>query len=64
MRSTFLCLAGIFLFSAFARSATLSDNAGLKIELEDNGNIAGVELGGAIMPKGSCLLYTSPSPRD
>ena len=53
MRSTFLCLAVIFLFSAFARSAALSDNVGLKIELEDNGNIAGVELGGAIMPKGS-----------
>jgi hypothetical protein len=52
MRNTILSLAGLFLFSASVQAATLSDHAGLKLELEDNGNIAGVEMRGEKLPKG------------
>ena len=52
MRNTILSLAGVFLFGASVQAATLSDHAGLKLELEDNGNIAGVELSGEKLPKG------------
>ena len=52
MRNTIVSLAGVFLFGASVQAATLSDHAGLKLELEDNGNIAGVELSGEKLPKG------------
>ncbi|MCX7012026.1 MAG: hypothetical protein NTW86_05585 [Candidatus Sumerlaeota bacterium] len=53
MRNTILSLAGAFLFSASVQAATLSDHAGLKLELEDNVNIAAVELSGEKLPKGT-----------
>jgi len=53
MRNTILSLAGVFLFGASVQAATLSDHAGLKLELEDNGNITGVELSGEKLPKGT-----------
>jgi len=52
MRNTILSLAGAFLFSASVQAATLSDHAGLKLAMEDNGKIAGVELSGEKLPKG------------
>ena len=53
MKNTLLSSAAGILLSVSLHAATLSDNAGLKIELEDTGNIAGVELSGAKLPKGS-----------
>jgi hypothetical protein len=52
-RNMLLTLAAGFLLSAPMMAATVSDQAGLKLELEDTGNIAEVELGGAKLPKGS-----------
>ena len=46
MRNTILSLAWAFLFSAYVQAVILSDHADLKLELADNGNIAGVELSG------------------
>jgi len=46
-------MAVVFLFGVSALAATVSDQAGLKLELEGNGSIAGVELGGAKLPNGS-----------
>ncbi len=46
MKRTSLSMAVVFLFGVSALAATVSDQAGLKLELEDTGNIAGVELGG------------------
>jgi len=53
MKNTILSLAGDFLLSASLQGATLSDQADLKLELEDNGNIAGVELRGVKLPQGA-----------
>ena len=41
------------LVSRHAQAATLSDRASLKLELENNGNIAGVELSGEKLPQGT-----------
>ena len=48
-----LTLAAGFLLSAPLMATTVSDQAGLKLELEDTGSITGVELGGAKLPNGS-----------
>ena len=53
LKRTSLSMAVVFLFGVSALAATVSDQAGLKLELEDTGNIAGVELGGVKLPKGS-----------
>ncbi|NDG71770.1 MAG: hypothetical protein EBY32_10810 [Proteobacteria bacterium] len=53
MKNTIFSSAVSILLSVSLHAATLSDHAGLKLELEDNGNISGVELGGAKLPKGS-----------
>jgi hypothetical protein len=42
-----------FLLSASLHGAILSDQAGLKLELEDNGVFAGVDLAGGKLPKGT-----------
>jgi hypothetical protein len=44
-------LVGIFLLSAFARVATVSNHAGLKLELAANGDIAGVAMNGTKLPQ-------------
>ncbi len=53
MQNTLLYSAAVFLCFVSLNAATLSDHAGLKLELEANGTIAGVELGEAKLPKGS-----------
>ena len=53
MRNTIMSLAGVFLLSASVQAATVSDHASLTLKLEDNGNIAGVELSGEKLPKGT-----------
>ena len=56
MKHTLILLTALLLAPLAARhdqAATLSDHASLKLELEDNGNIAGVELSGDKLPKGT-----------
>ena len=43
----------MLMVSIQTQAATISDRLGLKLEMEENGNITGVELGGAKLPKGS-----------
>ena len=52
MKNTIVSLVGVVLLSASVPAATVSDHAGLKLAMEDNGNITGVELGGEKLPKG------------
>ena len=52
MKKTILSLAGALLFSGSVLAATLSDHAALKLRVEDNGNIAGVELSGEKLSQG------------
>ena len=52
MKKTILSLAGVLLFSGSVLAATLSDHAALKLRVEDNGNIAGVELNGEKLSQG------------
>jgi hypothetical protein len=51
--STILSFAAGFLISAPLPAAIVSDHAGLKLDLQDNGNISGVELSGEKLPKGT-----------
>lgn len=51
-RNTILNLVFIFLFSISLQGANLSDRAGMKLKIEDNGSITGVELNGENLPKG------------
>lgn len=53
MKSTILSLAGAFLVSASAQALTLSDNAGLTLNLLTNGNITTVTLNGITQPGGT-----------
>lgn len=53
MKNITLILAGVFLLSASALAATVSDRAGLTLELGDNGNISGVAMSGAKLPPGA-----------
>ena len=53
MKSTILNLAGAFLFSASVRALTLSDSAGLTLELGTNGSISGVAMNGITQPSGT-----------
>jgi len=52
-RNSILVLTTGLLLSVSLHAATLSDHADLKLELKDSGDIAGVEMGGAKLPKGS-----------
>lgn len=52
LRSTIFCAIIIFLLCPNLQAGTLSDNVGLKLKLENNGEISGVELGGETLPKG------------
>ncbi len=53
MRKIILRLAGVLLFSASVQAGTLSDHAGLTLELGTDGNIVGVEMGGEKLPRGT-----------
>ena len=64
MRNPILSLAGVFLFGASVPAATLSDHAGLKLALEDNGNIAGVELSGEKLPNGTASGFYLQEPNS
>ncbi|MCY2989757.1 MAG: hypothetical protein NTY19_18055 [Planctomycetota bacterium] len=64
MKNPILSLAGVFLFGASVPAATLSDHAGLKLALEDNGNIAGVELSGEKLPNGTASGFYLQEPNS
>ena len=53
MKNITLILAGGFLFGASALAATLSDRAGLTLELQDSGNISSVAMNGTKLPQGT-----------
>ena len=53
MKSTIFNLAGTFLFSASVQALTLSDSAGLTLELGTNGIISGVAMNGIAQPSGT-----------
>jgi len=53
MKRTIFSIAGVFLLGASALAATVSDRAGLTLELGDNGNISGVAMSGAKLPQGT-----------
>jgi hypothetical protein len=52
MRAVILALLFFLLSVASAQSSTLSDNAGFRFTLTDNGSIDSVELNGAKLPHG------------
>jgi hypothetical protein len=53
MKNTILRLAGILLFSTSVQAATVSDHAGLTLNLGDNGIITSVEMSGNKLPNGT-----------
>ncbi|MEI7851429.1 MAG: hypothetical protein WCH86_06310 [Kiritimatiellales bacterium] len=53
MRNIILSLAGVLLLSGCVHTVTLSDHAGLTLNLGDNGNITGVEISGNKLPNGT-----------
>ncbi|AKC82314.1 hypothetical protein IMCC26134_05200 [Verrucomicrobia bacterium IMCC26134] len=53
MKNITLILAGGFLFGASALAETVSDRAGLTLELQENGNVSGVAMNGTKLPQGA-----------
>jgi len=53
----------LFFTSVQAQTLQLLDRAGLKLQLENNGNISGVELNGAALPYGSIGGFYSRDPK-
>jgi hypothetical protein len=63
-----LFLNGVIFLLSFtfiqAQTLQLSDRAGLKLQLESNGNISGVELNGTALPYGSIGGFYSRDPKS